>query len=656
MSIKQGFPVSARKKREQYLAYRQSIRVIDMAAPTPGAANPFLDPLVAGGPSYLPYSYFNKSLVFMLPVFDGQADTTPSFVEAFLTVDGSPDATSKYEGVTPLDPLPPIPMTLRLASKDLPGMRTISFAFEFQGNPANVGTFRYEVDPVPPLLDKSVEPPQSAIDEGLDPDDFVGGKTVKLTYAVWSNQRLGDEIKCYIGRDKNTKQEVGSITIDASNLGRPIEFSLEARHVVGFDGRYIVFCEARSYPGVPSLPSAEKVLYVFKDLKPIVAEPLNVPQIPDPALDMIGVQELIDGLGAGLKNQIPNFNSSLDKIVYTIDGVEQPEKPITQIPFLHDLDNHALVAKGHFRNDLELGYRVKRGIFFYPAQPIVTNYSLDTRKPCAPFDPADANPPDKTMLLPWIKGPVSEANKLTAADKQNGGVVKGFIPYHPLFKVGDSAQFYIGGIEVPPPGGIFNPSASDDKTKPAEFTMDWTFLGTIPDNKTTQLQVVVTHDVNFNEAISTVDYADVSTQPIILAAAGFKYMHANPLIGLNCSSLRKLPNGEVVLVINIPADTRLAGNDVVVKYEGYAANTPGTPIPGSEWEDEPYAPTPAEAAAGYERYMPYTHMLATLNGYGRVSYEVTINREFVAKDGDVVRISAYNGTETCDVTKPIIPV
>lgn len=654
MSKKESFPANARKKREQYLDYRQSIRAIDMAAPTPGAANPFLDPLVAGGPSYLPYNQFNKELVFMLPEFDGQADTVTSIVEAFLTVDGSPDIPSKYYGETPLDPLPPIPMTLRMASKDTTGLRKISLAFEFQGNTAKVGTFEYEVDPAPPVLNKLVEPPQSAIDEGLDPSDFTGGKTVKLTYAPWSNQRLGDKIICYIGRDRNTKQEVQSITIVASNLGVPLEFFLEAHHVVGFDGRYIVFCEASSYPGVPSLPSAEKVLYVFKDLKPVVAEPLHVPQILEPALDMIGIQELIDGLGAGLENPIPNFNSPLDKIVYTIDGVEQPEKPIPQIPFLHELDNRALVAKGHFRNDLELGYRVKRGIFFYPAQPIVTKYLLDTRKPCAPFDPAAPNPPDATMLLPWIKGPVSDVNnQLTAADKQNGGVVKGFLPYHPLFKVGDSAQFYFGGIEAPLPGGKYKLDGTEDKNKPIEFEFDWTFLGTIPNNRTTQLQVVVTHDLNFNEAISTVDYADVSTQPIVLAAAGFKYMHSNPAIGVNCSSLRKLPDDKVVLVVNIPADTRLANNEVTVKYEGYATNTPGAPIPGSEWTDVPYAPTPAQAAAGYERYMPYEYMLATLNGYGRVSYEVTINKEYVAKNGDVVRVSASNGTDTCDITIPI---
>jgi hypothetical protein len=46
-------------------------------------------------------------------------------------------------------------------------------------------------------------------------------------------------------------------------------------------------------------------------------------------------------------------------------------------------------------------------------------------------------------------------------------------------------------------------------------------------------------------------------------------------------------------------------------------------------------------------------MLQTLNGYGRVSYEVTINKEYVAKDGDVVRVSAYNGSDTCDVTTPV---
>lgn len=258
------------------------------------------------------------------------------------------------------------------------------------------------------------------------------------------------------------------------------------------------------------------------------------------------------------------------------------------------------------------------------------------------------------MLLPWIKGPVSDdINILTAADKQHGGAVKGYLPYHTLFKVGDSAQLYVGGHEVPPPGGIFEPSDSDDRGKPVEFTFDWDFLASVPGSGATQLQVRVTHDLNFNEADSRLDYANINLTPIVLAAAGFKYMHSNPLIGLNCSALRKLPDGSIVLVVNVPADTRLANNQVTVKYEGYATNTPGTPISGSEWADAPYAPTPAEAAAGYERYMPYAYMLATLNGYGRVSYEVTINKEFVARDGDVVRVSAYNGTDTCDLTKPI---
>lgn len=464
-------------------------------------------------------------------------------------------------------------------------------------------------------------------------------------------------IKCYIGRDKNTKTEIGSITIVASNLGQTLEFFLEGRHVANFDGRYILFCDARSYPGVPSSPSAETELYVFKDLKPQVTEPLYVPQIPDSTVDVIGVQELIDKLGAGLKSPIPNLNTATDQIFYSIDGKDQPGKPIPGIPVLHNLDSVALVENGHFRNDLKLGYRIKRGIFYYPSQPIVTNYLLDARKPCAPFDPLNPDPPDTSMLLPWIKGPVSPiTNQLTAADKQNGGLVKGYLPYHANFKVGDSAQFYIGGIAVPPPGGIFEPDITDDSKVPAEFTMDWTFLGTIPDNETTQLQVVVSHDLNYNEAISSVDFADVSTQPIILAAAGFKHAHDNPLIGVNCNSLRKLSNGDVVLVIQIPPDSRLANNDVVIKYVGYPANTPGTPIPGSSWEDEPYAPSPQEALSGYERYMPYDYMLATYNAYGQLSYSTTINSEFVEKDSDIIRVSAFNGTVTCDLAKPIDPV
>lgn len=658
MSIKEGFPHIAKQKRAEFIAYRNSIRLVDMEAPTPGPENLFLDALETDGPKYLPAAHFNKPLVFMLPVFAGQDSLPPSLVEAYLTVDGSADPASFFTSITPLNPLPPIPMTLSLASKDLPGERRISLAFEFGGNPADVKSYRYMVDTVAPLLDKSVVPPQPAIDYGLDPDDFASGKTVTLTYAVWANQRQGDTITCYIGRDQGTKKVVEAKTIGASDVGKAVEFSLNASHVAGFDGRYVVFCEAVSYPGVISTPSAETVLYVFKDRKPAVTEPLHVPQIIDPSADVIGIQELTDGFSAGLLNPIPNFNSSLDKIVYVIDGEDQPEKPITQIPFLNTLDNNALIKNGHGNRTVKLGYRVKRGDFYYPAVPIETDYLLDVRKPCAPFNPDKPNPPDETMGLPWIQGPVStERNKLTAADKQNAGAVKGFLPFHPQLKKGDVAQFYYGGAPVPPPGGqwTFPADDSEDPSQPISFEMDWTFIATIPDSKTTQLQVVVTHDLNVNEAISTSDYADVSTTPIVLSAAGFRYMHANPLIGLICSSLRKLPDNSIVLVIQIPADTRLADKEITVNYAGYATQTPGNPISGSEWSDTK-TPSAAEAAVGFDVYMPYEFMLATFDGYGRVDYQVTIDQEFVQKDGAVVRVNAYNGSDTCDITKPIVPV
>lgn len=658
MSIKQSF-VSKSKKRADYMTYRNSLRVVDMDAPYPDdSKNPFLDPLVPNGPKFLPFAFFNKALTFMLPEFDGQSDLPPTFYEAFLTVDNTPDDASKINGTTTIDPPPPRPMTLLSKSKDNPGLRRVSLAFEFGGNPATVKTFEYTVDPVAPLLDKSVEPPQPAGDYGLDPEDFSGGKKVLLTYAPWSNQRLGDEIKCYIGRDKNTKQEVETVKIDASNLGQPIEFSLEARHVVGFDGRYIVFCEAKSYPGVPSLPSAETVLWVFKDRKPVVVEPLNVPQIPDSTVDVIGTQELIDGLGAGLENLIPNFNSALDKIVYNIDDVDQPEKSIPGFAFLHSLDNHALVAKGHGPRTVKLGYRIKRGIFFYPKDPIVTDYLLDVLKPCGPFDPDDPDHPDESMFQPWIQGPVSSGiNTLTAADKQSNLPVDGFLKFHPRAKKGDTYQFYVGGVEAPAPGGrwVFPLDGSEDPSKDIPFQFLWSFLDTLPQAGNWQLQVVATHDVNFNEAQSPVDYANISLVPIVLSAAGFKYMHTNPLVGLICSSLRKLPDNSIVLVVHIPADTRLAGNEITLKYEGYSTSTPGTPIPGSPWDDT-YTPDATEAATGFDMYMPYAHMLATRNGYGRVSYEVTINGEFAQKNGDVVRVNASNGTEPCDITKPIPPV
>jgi hypothetical protein len=659
MSKVEDFPVNGRNRAE-YRAYRTRILLADLGAPTPDPANPFLPALVTDGPQYLPYTSFNKPLKFLVPTFERHDDPVPTVVTIRMTVDGTEDALAyKYEEETPLNPPPPISMDLHLAKKDVPGEHEVSYTFDFGGNTPNVNSFKYMVDTAPPLLNTKIDLPQSVKDYGIGPEDFTGGKTVTLTYPSYTNKRLGDTIKCYIGPDRNVKKEVGSITFDETNLSKPIEFALTAAHVTGYDGKYVVFCEAASYPGVPAVPSDLTEVWVSKDLRPVVAEALHVPQIVDPAADTLEIEHLIDGVGAGLQTLFANFNSTLDKIVVSIDGVDQSEKAITAFPFINTLDNGALLRQGAGRRQVKLGYRIKRGNFFFPAAALVRDVWLDARKPAAPFDPAKPNPPDDTLLKPSIQGPVSTVpNKLTAADKQNGGPVTGSLPFHPLFKKGDKAQFYINGNEAPPPGGvwIYPTDGSEDPTKPIPFSFSWTWLDTIQDDETTQLQVVVTHDLNFNEAVSPVDYAHVRTQPIILSGAGFLHMHTDPRYGFICNSLRKLTNGEVVGVVHIPGDTRLADNEVTLSYGGYptsAANEMDI-IPGTEFELKK-TPSGAEAASGFDLYVPYIHLQTTLNAYGRTDYFVTIEGEDVNTKGTVVRVNMSEGTGTCNLV-PVIPV
>jgi hypothetical protein len=658
MSKSEDFAINGRN-RAQYRAYRASLRLVDLGAPEPDSSNPLLPPLTALGPQYLPYSYRSQPLKFMIPTFDDHDSTVPTLVTIRMTVDGTKDDVSyKYEDVTPLTPPPPISMTLHLASRNTPGLRKISYTLDFGGNEATVNELEYRVDFVPPNLDKLIAVPQSVKDYGIGPEDFQSGATLALTYPDYSNKRLGDTIKCYIGPDSTVKREVGSITFDESNFSKPIVFNLTAAHVAGYNGKCIVFCEAVSYPGVPTTPSGNTEVWVSQKLRPVVAEELDVPQAPSLTSTLL-VEHLIDGVGAGLKLVFPNFDNAVDEIEYSIDGAVQPPKHITAIPFLNMLNNQALLNSGHGRRQVKLGYKIKRGNFYFPVAPVEKQVWLDVRKPAAPFDPANPAPPDLTLLQPWIQGPYStEKNKLTVADKQDGGVVKGYLPFHTRFKKGDTVRFYINGRDAPPPGGVwvFPSDDSEDPSKPIEFEFEWDWLGTIPDDVDANLNCIVEHDLNDNLAISPVEYAEIKMQPIVLTAAAFAHMHADPRIGFICSSLRKLPGGQVVGVVRIPADTRLEDNEVVLTYGGYPTDAADETsiIPGTKVEVK-HTPTKAEAATGFDMYVPYIHLQTTHNAYGRTDYELNIAGEDVFTKGAVVRVNMSRGSDTCDLV-PVIPV
>jgi len=658
MSKSEDFSVNG-GNRAQYLAYRASLRRDYLEAPVPDASNPLLPPLTATGPQYLPYSYRVQPLKFMIPTFDRHDDTVPTLVTIRMTVDGTKDDINyQYEEVTPLNPPPPIPMTLNLASRNTPGLRKISYFFSFGPNEADVEELQYMVDFEPPALDQLITVPQSVKDYGIGPEDFEGGATVPLTYPDYSNKKLGDTIKCYIGTDSMIRREVGSITLDESNFSNPLVFNLTAANVSNYNGEYIVFCEAVSYSGVSATPSGNTKVWVSKNRRPVVTEELNVPQAPNLTSTLL-VEHLVDGVGVGLKTPFANFDNTVDEIEYFIDDVPQRPERITSIPFLNTLDNLALLNSGHGRRQVKLGYRIKRGDIYFPVEPIEKRVWLDVRKPAAPFDPAKPAPPDVTLLQPWIQGPYStERNKLTLADKQNGGVVKGYLPFHPLFKLGDTVTFYINGNDAPAPGGVwtFPGDGSEDPSKPIEFEFKWDWLGTIADDVDAQLQCVVEHALNDNLAISPVDSAEIKMQPIVLAAAGFQYMHANPLNGFVCSSLRRLPDRNVVGVVRIPADTRLANNEVTLIYGGYPtdAGDEATLIPGTH-KKVTHTPNNTEAANGFDMYVPYVHLQTTENAYGRTDYAVKIAGEAVLTKGEVVRVNMSRGTGTCDLA-PVIPV
>ncbi|MCP1517079.1 hypothetical protein J2Y74_001389 [Pseudomonas migulae] len=657
MSKKESFPFNGRD-RVQYRAFRSSIQLVDLKAPVPGGANPFKPALIADGPLYLPYAYFNRTLDFNIPEFADQYDPSELVVVIRMTVDGTEDAIEhKFDEETPISTTP-IPMKLYLADKDKDGLRKVSYTLDFGGNPATVGSLEYMVDKVPPNLDKMIELSQSVRDYGIGPEDFSGGKTVPLTYQNYTGKRLGDTVRCFIGPSRDVKTEVGSVTVNETNKDTPMVFALTATHVTGFDGEFIVWCEGESYPGVPATPSVLTNVSVFKDLRPVVAEPLYVPQIVDEDDDTLEIEQLIDRVGAGLENTYPNFSTAMDKLVISIDGVAQPELPMSGFPSVHNLANQALLAQGHGRRQVELGYKIKRGNKFFPTDWITRLVWLDVRKPANPIDPSNPGFLDPSLLEPWFQGPISSVkNRLTAADKQNGGEVKGYLQFHPLFKKGDKARFALNSKESPTPW-VYPLDDSEDRSVPIEWVLPWSWLNTLVDDDTTQVQVIVEHDLNFNEAHSPTALGFVRTTPIVLIAAGFRHLHADPRNGFVCSSLRRkvLPSNEVVGVVRIPGDTRMTDIEVKLRYGGYPTRDAieSELIPGSEIEVT-FTPNLSQATNGFDMYVPYQYLLATRIGWGRADYTVVIEEESVYTKGDVVRVNMSRGSDTCELNDVIDP-
>jgi hypothetical protein len=658
MSKKESFPFNCRDRAE-YRAFRSSLQDFNDAMPVPDTANPFKPALITGGPKYLPYAFFNKPLYWLIPEFADQDNPNGLIVTVRMTVDGTPDAIEHmYDKETPL-PLPrPYPMTLHLIDKDKDGLRKVGYSTDFHGNPSISETFDYIVDKVPPNLDKMIELSPSVRDYGIGPEDFTGGATVPLTYQNYTGKRLGDTVRCFIGPSRDVKTEVGSFTVNETNKDTPMVFALTAAHVTGFDGDFVVWCEAESYPGVPATPSVLTDVSVFKDLRPVVAAQLYVPQIVDEDDDTLEILQLIDRVAAGLENSYQNFSTSMDRLVISIDGVAQPELSMTGFPSLHDLNNVALLAQGHGRRQVELGYKIKRGNKFFPTDWITRLVWLDVRKPANPIDPSNPSLLDPSLLQPWFQGPISSVkNRLTAADKQNGGEVKGYLEFHPLFKKGDKARFALNGRESPTPW-VHPLDDSEDRSVPIEWSLPWTWLNTLADDGTTQVQVFVEHDLNFNEANSPTASAFVRTTPITLTAAGFRHLHTDPRIGFVCSSLRRkvLPSNEVVGVVRIPGDTRMADKEVNLTFGGYpnSGTVESEILPGSDVV-VPFTPNLTQATNGFDMYIPYQYFLATRIGWGRADYTVVIEGETVFTKGLAVRVNMSRGSDTCILDDVIDP-
>lgn len=361
-------------------------------------------------------------------------------------------------------------------------------------------------------------------------------------------------------------------------------------------------------------------------------------------------------VGAGLEKAYTNFSTANDKLVLVIDGVEKPEQSMGGFPSVHNLDNVALLAQGHGRRQAELGYKIRRGKKYFPAYWITRLVWLDVRKPANPIDPSNPGFLDPSLLLPWFKAQSNTViNRLTAPDKQDGLPVVGYLEFHPLFKKGDTARFFLNSRESPTPW-VYPTDGSEDPSTPITFDLSWNWLNTLSGDDTTQVHVQVEHDLNFNEAHSPAALAFVRTTPITLVAAGFRHLHSDPRNGVVCSSLRKHPTLGVVGVVRVPGDTRMANIEVKLVYGGYPTKDANESelIPGTEAKVL-FTPDLPQATNGFDMYIPYQYLLATRIGWGRADYIVVIEDETVTTKSEVTRINMSRGQDTCELNDVVDP-
>ncbi|WP_433739317.1 hypothetical protein [Pseudomonas putida] len=646
MSSKQNFSVSANKKRAEYLAYRASLAVDDHKAPTPYPENSFLSPLVEGGGHYQPASSFGQVTEWLVAPFPDMTDPVSTVFLIDLMLDGSPNnAADRYRGESPADPETPIVLKLTLPAKDTPGVKLIGNRINFGGNTGPYETFKYIVQPDPQVFDRPISVNPSVDQSGIAPEDFDDGNTIPLMFA-YQNPRLGDVIECRIGQSVDITNVVGTWRVTEANKDDPIVFQLAASHVETFSGKCVIIVEGNTYPGVKATRSPVKEVFVFQQRRPTNFNALHLPQITAPG-DKLEIQQFIDGVTAGLQNAYTNYSNTLDKIVFIIDGVKQPPSSISQFPFQSQLSLSALLAQGHSR-EVKLDYQIERLGFLFPSTPLTRQVPIDVEMPLAPIVPPNYAPPDVTALVPTLKGPVSQSNILTVADKQNGGDVILNVPRHAEFNLGDTIYGLYGGRSIPAPGGVYAYPATGTPPDPIPLTLKWDFIDSVGSNATTQLQYYAEHTKNNNQSVSVLGLANVRLNPIVLQAPTF--VHEDEDFGIICSSLRKM-SGEVGAVIRVPGDSQLENLTVKWKYVGYssAAATEPDIIPDSTVEDE-FTFDPANVGTGAHVLVPYEYLLVTRNAWGKLFYDVTIDGEFVHTESEVFRINMSYGGDTCDIT------
>ena len=646
MSSKQKFPVNAAKKRAEYLAYRASIAVEDHKAPTPYPDGSFLPPLVAGGGYYQPASSFGQDTEWLVSPFPDMTNPVKTTFLIDLMLDGTANTLAdRYRDESPADPAIPIVLKLTLPAKDTDGVKLIGNRINFGGNTGPYEQFKYIVQSGPQIFDQSISVEPSVDQTGIAPEDLEGGKTIPFEFN-YQNPRLGDFMECRIGRTVDVTQVVGTWTVTEANKDDQIVFNLTAAHVATYEGECSVFVEGHTYPEVKAVRSPIKKVFVFQQRRPTNFGALHLPQITVPG-EKLEIQQFIDGVTAGLQTAYTNYSRTLDKIVFIIDGVKQSSLSIDQIPFQFPLSLSALLAQGHSR-EVKLDYQVERLGFLFPTTPVTRQVPIDVEMPLAPIVPPSYSPPDITALAPTLKGPFSQSNILTVADRQDGRDVILNVPRHANFNLGDTLYGLYGGRLIPAPGGVYAYPASGTVPNPIPLTLKWDFIDSVGSNKDTQLQYYAEHTKNNNQSVSVLQLANVRLVPIVLQAAAF--VHEDEDFGVICSSLKKM-GGEVGAVFRVPGDSQIQNLTVKWRYVGYSAEaaTDADIIPDSTTNGE-FTFDPANVGTGTYVLVPYEFLLVTRNAWGKLFYEVTIDGEFVPTQSEVVRVNMSYGGDTCDIT------